>query len=881
MDDINFEDPRKSSAKQLKQSSEDKRKKGRSFFNYLFDLVVKTLLLFTLIAIDFALFANAGSYNMFAGGFALTTEAGYIFLGILLISFILMLAASFIHPLENIVIAMAAAILTLALINQFAAFDKKSVLTVLLHPILDDTISNSVYNHSFAIIALVVFVVVWLLLCLLKRQIYLYLTLAVISVLAWVVGEAYFKTSSQYFRTIAASPALRSEKYGENLIFLSFNNLTSPLNLERLSQKASQYIPIRNSYNNALGFYTQNDFTLYVHALVQEPNKPFNNLIGSYNPDMSDLPTEHTSTSVIATNYFDFTALQQDKLYLRDSSLYNTLKSSGYTINAFQTRDIDICHLNDQVAVAQCKEKINMPVSLNGEHFSTIEKTILLSAQWIQSTGFVSSVNPALKLLSYVLPYSEIAPIPFNVSKLYALNSFKVFDQIVESLDKHSGNQAYFAVIDLPSETYLYNEFCQLKPMKEWQAENPAVVANNIDIRRNAYAEQVSCVYGLLEKFMRQLDKIGSLDNTTIIIEGLNTPLGLNKVERDYYLDLQDKSQVALAIRPSAGFKAQIDYSICNVNDILNAHFFTHQVCHNFAPLKTTNNNIKNIIHKVKSETITDEQLKQATEQFGEWFKAWAANNNFEYTSPKRQTNAQTIQHKAVSDSLNANTEQPIEEQSAPQGEDVIPETLFDATANGLKQEAETQKIIEAAKQALAQEKEQQQELDEKAVQDLKPLTAPQASQQEEPSKKAVAKVATPKEQEAAAKPIAETITKAKDEEMTATAKTASVLPKKTTNETAQRAIAQPQTAAKTTKQAATASTQGQTKSVQNSKTEPEQTTKTLRDILDAPVAEGQNLSPEELKKQYRQNLQKTAQETGESLEIISVKVIDNLSQAQ
>jgi hypothetical protein len=603
---------------------------------------------------------------------------------------------------------------------------------------------------------------------------------------------------------------------------------------------------------------------------------------------MTGLPTEYTSTSIVATDYFDFTALQQDKLYLHDSSLYNTLKSNGYTINAFQTRDIDICHLNDKVAVAQCKEKINMPISLNGEHFSTIEKTILLSAQWIQSTGFVSSINPALKLLSYVLPYSEIAPIPFNVSKLYVLNSFKVFDQIVESLDKHSGNQAYFAVIDLPSETYLYNEFCQLKPMKEWQAENPAIIANNIDIRRNAYAEQVSCVYGLLEKFIKQLDKIGSLDNTTIIIEGLNTPLGLNKVERDYYLDLQDKSQVALAIRPSAGFKAQIDYSICNVNDILNAHFFTHQVCHNFAPLKTTNNNIKNIIRKVESEKITDEQLQQATEQFGEWFKAWAANNNFEYTSAKLHANAQSAQNKAVSNSPSTDTpaEKPIEEHTAPQGEDVIPETLFDATANGLKQEAETQKIIEAAKQALAQEKEQQQELAEKAAQALNSLPSSQAFQQEEQSAPKAAKVATPKAQKAAAKPITAKTT-AKGKETTVTAKTTAQ--GKETTVTAKTATVQPQTTAKTTaatnakttKQVAPTPTQVQTESAQSSKTATEQATKTLRDVLDAPVAEGQKLSPEELKKQYRQNLQKTAQETGESLEIISVKVIDNLSQAQ
>ena len=40
--------------------------------------------------------------------------------------------------------------------------------------------------------------------------------------------------------------------------------------------------------------------------------------------------------------------------------------------------------------------------------------------------------------------------------------------------------------------------------------------------RKQAYADQVNCLYGNLQKFIKQLDVMGELENTTIVIQGLN-----------------------------------------------------------------------------------------------------------------------------------------------------------------------------------------------------------------------------------------------------------------------------------------------------------------------------------------------------------------------
>ena len=124
MDDIHLEDPRKFSAKQIKKSVEEAKYK-RTFWQYWFDLIVKTILLATIISLDFTLFANAGSYNLFSSSTWLNTEAQYIYIAIVAFSFLFMFIASFFRALENFILSLSFAVLGVALINQFATFEKK------------------------------------------------------------------------------------------------------------------------------------------------------------------------------------------------------------------------------------------------------------------------------------------------------------------------------------------------------------------------------------------------------------------------------------------------------------------------------------------------------------------------------------------------------------------------------------------------------------------------------------------------------------------------------------------------------------------------------------------------------------------------------------
>ena len=46
--------------------------------------------------------------------------------------------------------------------------------------------------------------------------------------------------------------------------------------------------------------------------------------------------------------------------------------------------------------------------------------------------------------------------------------SIKTFDILLQNIEEDKGQQAYFVFVDLLSNMYIYNEFCQIKPTDEW-----------------------------------------------------------------------------------------------------------------------------------------------------------------------------------------------------------------------------------------------------------------------------------------------------------------------------------------------------------------------------------------------------------------------------
>ena len=42
------------------------------------------------------------------------------------------------------------------------------------------------------------------------------------------------------------------------------------------------------------------------------------------------------------------------------------------------------------------------------------------------------------------------------------------FDILFENIEEDKGKQAYFVFADIPSDMYIYDEFCKIRPQTEW-----------------------------------------------------------------------------------------------------------------------------------------------------------------------------------------------------------------------------------------------------------------------------------------------------------------------------------------------------------------------------------------------------------------------------
>ena len=624
MDDVYISDPRQTSAQAIAQKQKDKKNslKRRNFRQYLFDIIVKTLICSCLIAIDFTLFAEAGSYNLFDINNIPTLEVQYILGGITAICFIVMLLLSFSAFIQNLMIALSFGALVLSIFNQFALFDQNSILYNLFNNYLDSGISDVFINHSDWIIAGFVAVISLILISYTSRINQIYLLGTLLLVLGGIISEAYFNPVTRNFDSKKSLQGLSAQKDGKTFIFLALPNFASYTDIK---DAQSKNYTVNQVADNILGFYELNKFVHYPNAYVTPYDNEFMNLVATLNPQKQEKPEENLLNNVMLTSFWDFKNLDTDKLYLKNNDLYKHFFKQDYNIRTFQTRGIELCTVNNDLSVSKCMEKINHPISLNRPGLSTADKTILLTAQWLVSTKIVSDINLPLRALSYLS--SKIAPLNFSAAELYPVNSFKIFDLIIDDLKAARGNNAYFAVIDLPSSTYVYNDFCDLKSPYQWLGtqQQPWSKGGSFNAKQQAYAEQTNCLIGQLEHFIQELEKNGRLAETTIVLQGLGPTKqfpGKNEMLKEF-------SRVGLAILKPEQKQAQTRYDLCPAASIINTHL-GGEPCQELAEENTTDKRKEKILNEAHKNIITEQHLRSVVNRFKNWYQTFASHNLYE-----------------------------------------------------------------------------------------------------------------------------------------------------------------------------------------------------------------------------------------------------------
>ncbi len=376
------------------------------------------------------------------------------------------------------------------------------------------------------------------------------------------------------------------------------------------------------------GFYQKNNFKLYPQAYAPE-QEYLNNMILSFNPVSGKKCNEHILNTRILSEYWRFNNLRTEYIYLKNNQLYDVFKRNKFQISAYKSRDFDMCHAEHKYNVNRCIEKINQPTNIYSMTLSTFAKTKILLVEWLSSLHLFSDMTSIYRTLDSVINADKVPMVGINYNNLYVVNSIKTFDILLDDIKKDSGRQAYFVFADIPSNMYIYDEYCRLKPQEEWlDMANLPWIKNDYTLeRQKAYLQQTLCLYGKLEEFIDNLRKHNLWEDTIMVVQGTS---GVNDFRNKKYPEFIDNFManrlVNMAIHDKYMQKYEVDMGFCPTNNILIQYLFQpNKTCR---PAKLEIHNSVYTTLRKKLKYLTGNIEADYIADFDNWYNKWQQENN-------------------------------------------------------------------------------------------------------------------------------------------------------------------------------------------------------------------------------------------------------------
>lgn len=629
-----------------------KNKKKRNFSTYLFDWFIKGMIITLLFSIDFILYSSSASYSIFSPMGILSVEVVYILVAILSLAIFIMLFLSFSPFFQNLAVSYLVGCFVLMFLVHFAVFDEKSILANLGKTFLGPAIGIWLFQNSDFLIACLAGFAAFLLLSYSSKQTIFYFMASLMVIFAGIIGVEFIQRNDkqEFFVSHEDKVIGTDKKDAKNFIHLSFTGLTSYHNMKDMidtNNKKSLYSKkIRNVSDIMLAFYLKNEFVLYPNAYVKDYN-PAINMIEIFNLKQDKNINLYILKSLMITDYWKFNNISNRNLHLRENQLFDTFKKAKYHISAYEDEGVEFCYRNNELAVNKCTEKQSLPINVDKYNFSIKDKTIILLVQWLESSDLMNNTSLIYKLVRPFVGSDNIPMIGSSLRNVQVIDSLDTLDRLANDIisGNSNGNKAYFAYIDFPGSIYMYNEFCKLKPMSQWVNKDnlPWVIKNNLNQKREAYADQVSCLYGRLESFMQKLQKSGKLDNTVIVINGISGVNSLHdKTDKNFINEFKGDKLVNMAIRDPLINKTKIKNDVCSVGNILKQYLYKKGKC-DIKDLSMHEGAKNDLNNALQSDVIKREEATNAVKIFNDWYGRWNMVNNPIKVLPKLNDNEEIL----------------------------------------------------------------------------------------------------------------------------------------------------------------------------------------------------------------------------------------------
>lgn len=588
--------------------------------NHFYDRILRAMFLTLLFVFDFVMFVYSINGRVMENG--VVNEAMlYIAGGFFAVFLVLMLLLSFSGVAQNVVCALVMLLITILYLDQFALFDVNTFVEVWLeeHAGFLTFIGAIPSNWLVGIVlALVVFFSF-------KMSFIIFLSVLLVG---GTLGIGMYKTETaavdkKEYNRVKELAVMKEDVRGNNIVHLMAPKLPSYHFLSTIKD-----VNFRELRDMLLGFYAVNDFEVYPNAFVQK-NDTVSNIVDIYNL------VDYGSTSSGIRGYaeilndWDFAHGSLDKMALEDNKLYAALGKAGYKTSTYPMPMFNFCYKSGNMFTDRCVVKQTGIVSVYDKK-SPLEKNVFaLLGEWVLSfhNSGLKSVAKMLLDMSYLKGMRVIS----ENRRLSIEGAPAIFDEVYKDFAKDKNGVVYMVFAELPSDLYVYDEFCNLKPRKEWVSlKDNTLYSGGIDLKRKAYADQAKCFIGMTQMFMEKMYQNEKLQNTDIIVQGVSVLRELAGMPAGRYGTFVADKLVNLGIRRGKAPSFVVNTEICLASDVTRSYLLGENHCYTIDNMKMSTEEALNLKQNlVNNSIIRGSKISNIAADYRDWYEEFRKKSPF------------------------------------------------------------------------------------------------------------------------------------------------------------------------------------------------------------------------------------------------------------
>lgn len=603
-----------------KKSKSSKSSVWSGSANHYYDKLLRIMYIVLLCAIDLVMFVYSINGKMKEEG-VYNQAVLYVLGGVVIVAFLLILLLSFSRDAQNAICGIFTMLITVAFFNQFAMFD------------VNNFIGNWLEREASWISFIAVIPSSWFVGLLLAWIIFFAFrftsvmvfinAILLCSCMLGISNNEYIREKKDEYTTVQSFDSSLRGRVDDNTIYFMIPELPSYHFLSNVRDDG-----FRELRNLMVGFYAVNNFEVYPNAFVQKDDA-VSNVIDIYNQvNYASTSSQNRGYAEIVNNW-NFIYGGLDYYALDENVLYDELKSEGgYNISTYSMPGFNLCLKNDTVITDRCVVKSYKTVSIYDEK-SSLEKNIYaFLSEWI-----LSLKNKNLKSIAKTfanMSHLKGMKVTSENRRVSIEGSAKIFDKVMEDYNKDAEGHVYMVYVDLPSDIYIYDEYCNIKPRSQWVAiKDNSIVPVGIDEKRNAYVQQTKCLIGKLQEFMDEALKNKKSSKTNIIIQGVSTIRELSDMQAGRYSNFVKDRLVNLGIRKGKKPQFLINANICLASDFTKSLMKYQDFCYSIDDMNLEADDALSLKQNlINNSIIRGSRISNIAINYRDWYEQFKQNSN-------------------------------------------------------------------------------------------------------------------------------------------------------------------------------------------------------------------------------------------------------------